>query len=156
MPKESAGIIVWRRRGDGVEIFLVHPGGPFWAKKDRQGWSIPKGEVDPGEATLAAALREFKEETGQEIAGDFIALPRLKPKSGKILHAWAIEGEVDAERIVSNEFALEWPPRSGVIKLFPEVDRAAWFALEAARERLHAGQVPLLDALLAIIPCSRR
>jgi predicted NUDIX family NTP pyrophosphohydrolase len=156
MPKESAGIVVWRRRGDGIEIFLVHPGGPFWAKKDRQGWSIPKGEVDAGEANLAAALREFKEETGQEIAGDFIALPTLTPKGGKTLHAWAVEGEVDAERIVSNEFALEWPPRSGNTKMFPEVDRAAWFALEAARERLHAGQVPLVDALLAVIPYSPR
>ena len=155
MAKESAGIVVWRRRGDAIEVFLVHPGGPFWAKKDRQAWSIPKGEVDASEVTLAAALREFEEETGQRIGGDFVALPALKQKGGKLVHAWAVEGDIDAERIVSNEFPLEWPPRSGVTRMFPEVDRARWFSLDEARDKLHAGLVPLVDAIAAVIPDSR-
>jgi predicted NUDIX family NTP pyrophosphohydrolase len=146
MAKQSAGILVWRRAGAGVEVFLVHPGGPFWAKKDVHAWSIPKGELEPGEEPFVVALREFAEETGQSIAGDFLPLPPLKQKSGKLLHAWAVEGTVDASTIVSNEFELEWPPRSGRKQHFPEVDRAGWFSLAEARERLHAGMVPILDA----------
>jgi predicted NUDIX family NTP pyrophosphohydrolase len=151
VPRESAGVLVWRRKDDGIEVFLVHPGGPFWAKKDVHAWSIPKGEIEPGEEAFAVALREFGEETGQTIAGDFIALPRLKQKSGKLLHAWAVEGEVDAARVVSNEFELEWPPRSGRKQLFPEIDRAAWFPLAEARERLHAGMAPILDELARVL-----
>jgi predicted NUDIX family NTP pyrophosphohydrolase len=151
VPRESAGVLVWRRQDDGIEVFLVHPGGPFWAKKDAHAWSIPKGEIEPGEEAFAVALREFGEETGQTIAGGFIALPRLKQKSGKLLHAWAVEGEVDAARVVSNEFELEWPPRSGRKQLFPEIDRAAWFPLAEARERLHAGMAPILDELARVL-----
>jgi predicted NUDIX family NTP pyrophosphohydrolase len=145
MPKRSAGILVWRRRGEAVEIFLVHPGGPFWAKKDEHAWSIPKGEFAERDDAFTVALREFGEETGQTIDGDFVALPPMKQPGGKILHIWAVEGEADAERIVSNAFEMEWPPRSGRKQSFPEIDRAAWFDLAEARRRIHAGMVPLLD-----------
>jgi predicted NUDIX family NTP pyrophosphohydrolase len=147
MPKRSAGILVYRRRDAGLEVFLVHPGGPFWAKKDFRAWSIPKGEYGDGEDPFAVALREFEEETGQRIAGSWLPLAPVKTPGGKLLTCWAVEGEADAERIVSNEFAMEWPPRSGKTRMFPEVDRAAWFPLAEARERVHAGMVPILDEL---------
>jgi predicted NUDIX family NTP pyrophosphohydrolase len=143
----SAGIVVYRRGAAGLEIFLVHPGGPFWAKKDLAAWSIPKGEFGDDEDPLAAALREFAEETGQTIKGEFLTLTPVKQPSRKIVHAFAVEGDVDPEKIVSNEFELEWPPRSGRMQRFPEVDRAAWFPLEEARRRLHRGLVPLVDEL---------
>jgi predicted NUDIX family NTP pyrophosphohydrolase len=143
----SAGILVYRRGAAGLEIFLVHPGGPFWAKKDLAAWSIPKGEFGDDEDPLAAALREFAEETGQMIKGEFLTLTPVKQPSRKLVHAFAIEGDVDPEKIVSNEFELEWPPRSGRMQRFPEVDRAAWFPLEEARRRLHRGLVPLVDEL---------
>ena len=153
--KESVGILVYRRSGGGIEFFLVHPGGPFWAKKDLAAWSIPKGEPESGEDLLAAARREFREETGQEIAGDFRALTPSKRSGGKLLTAWLVEGEIDAGRIESNAFTMEWPPRSGKTASFPEVDRAGWFTVEQALERVHKGQQPIiLEAarLLAAIP----
>jgi predicted NUDIX family NTP pyrophosphohydrolase len=147
MPVNSAGLVVYRRRGGALEVFLVHPGGPFWVKKDYRAWSIPKGEVAKGENALDAALREFTEETGQTIAGEFRPLSPVKQASGKIVHAWAVEGDVDADNIVSDDFELEWPPRSGTIRRFPEVDRGGWFDLDDAKKRVHAGLVPLLDEL---------
>jgi predicted NUDIX family NTP pyrophosphohydrolase len=150
MPIRSAGIIVYRRR-EGLEVFLVHPGGPFWAKKDLGAWSIPKGEIADGEDPLAAALREFTEETGQTIAGDVLTLTPAKQPSRKIVHAFAAEGEVDAGGIVGNSFELEWPPRSGRMQSFPEVDRGAWFTIVEAKRRVHAGLVPVLDELARVL-----
>jgi predicted NUDIX family NTP pyrophosphohydrolase len=147
----SAGILVYRRGDAGLEVFLVHPGGPFWAKKDLAAWSIPKGEFGDDENPLAAALREFAEETGQTIEGDFRALTPVKQPSRKIVHAFAVEGEVDADKIASNEFELEWPPRSGRTQRYPEIDRAAWFPLAEARRRVHAGLVPVLDELARVL-----
>ena len=149
MPKRSAGILVYRGRGEALELFLVHPGGPFWARKEWRAWSIPKGEHGEGEDPFAVALREFREETGQEMSGAWLALTPVRTPGGKLLTCWAVEGAVDAEAIVSNEFEMEWPPRSGRRQLFPEVDRAAWFPLAEARERVHAGMVPILDELAA-------
>jgi predicted NUDIX family NTP pyrophosphohydrolase len=147
MAKISAGLLLYRRRPGGPEVFLVHPGGPFWAKKDAGAWSIPKGEVDLGEDRLAAARREFQEETGVEIAGDFRALDPVRQPGGKLVHAWAVEGDCDAAAIRSNSFEMEWPPRSGRQQAFPEVDRAAWLDLASARVKLTKGQLPLLDQL---------
>jgi predicted NUDIX family NTP pyrophosphohydrolase len=147
MPKLSAGILLYRRRAGGIEVFLVHPGGPFWAKKDDGAWSIPKGEAAPGEELLAAARREFREETGFAIDGAFRALPPVRQAGGKTVQGWAVEGDCDADAVKSNAFSLEWPPRSGRRQDFPEIDRAAWFDLAAARRKLTRGQLPLLDAL---------
>ena len=147
MPKTSAGLLLYRWRGDELEVFLVHPGGPFWARKDAGAWSIPKGEIGPDEAPLAAARREFEEETGLAVEGDVIALTPIRQAGGKLVHAFAIEAEVDPGAIVSNRFSLEWPPRSGERRDFPEIDRAGWFGREAARRKLLAGQLPLLEDL---------
>jgi predicted NUDIX family NTP pyrophosphohydrolase len=147
MAKQSAGVLLYRFRQAALEVFLVHPGGPFWAKKDLGAWSIPKGEPVPGEDLLARAQREFAEETGAAVTGTFRPLAPVKQSGGKIVHAWAVEGDCDAAAIKSNSFDLEWPPRSGRIQAFPEVDRAAWFALPAARDKINPGQVGLLDAL---------
>lgn len=147
MPRESAGLLLFRRWAGAAEVFLVHPGGPFWAGKDDHAWSIPKGEFMAGEAPLAAARREFAEETSLSVDGDFIALPPCKQPGGKIVHAFAVEGDCDAAAVKSNSFTLEWPPRSGRHQEFPEVDRAAWFPLAAARVKIHKGQTPLIDAL---------
>jgi len=143
----SAGILLYRLHSGAPEVFLVHPGGPFWARKDAGAWSIPKGEYAPGADALEAARREFLEETGSPIAGDFSALTPLKQPSGKTVHAWAVEGDIDAATMVSNLFSMEWPPRSGRQQQFPEVDRGAWFTLPAAREKILAGQRPLLQQL---------
>jgi predicted NUDIX family NTP pyrophosphohydrolase len=151
MAKTSAGLLLYRRRGDGVEVFLAHPGGPFWARKDRQAWSIPKGEYEAAEDALAAARREFAEETGVEPEGPFVALTPRRQAGGKVVHAWAVEGDCDASAIRSNAFEMEWPPRSGRMQAFPEIDRAAWFSLAEAREKVHAGQVGLLDELAALL-----
>jgi predicted NUDIX family NTP pyrophosphohydrolase len=145
--KQSAGILAYKRSGAGWMVFLVHPGGPFWAKKDRGAWSIPKGEFDEDEDGLAAARREFQEEVGQAIDGAFIALTPRRQPSRKTVHAWAVEGEVDAGRLVSNEFDMEWPPRSGRMQRFPEVDAGAWFPLAEAKRRIQPGQVPILEEL---------
>ena len=155
MPKESAGLVLFRRGAGGPEIFLVHPGGPFWARKDEHAWSIPKGELDGGEDPLTAARREFAEETGLSVEGTFCALPPCKQSGGKIVHAFAVEADADPAAVRSNLFELEWPPRSGRRQEFPEIDRAAWFPLAAARQKIHKGQLPLLDELerrLAMLP----
>jgi predicted NUDIX family NTP pyrophosphohydrolase len=149
MARRSAGILLHRRVDGGErEVLLVHPGGPFWAKKDAGAWSIPKGEHGDDEQPLDAARREFAEELGQPLpAGEPVALGEVRQKGGKLVAAWALEGDLDAERIVSNTFELEWPPRSGKRATFPEVDRAGWFALPAAREKLLPAQLPLLDRI---------
>jgi predicted NUDIX family NTP pyrophosphohydrolase len=147
MPKRSAGIVLYRLNNRELEIFLVHPGGPFWIKKDAGAWSIPKGEIEEGEDPLAVAIREFKEETGQEITGNFEQLQPIKQKAGKIITAWAVKGNVDESRIISNKFEIEWPPKSGKMTAFPEVDKAEWFGLSVARDKINAAQVGLLDEL---------
>jgi len=151
MSKKSAGILAYRLKNKTPEVFLVHPGGPFWAKKDEAAWSIPKGEFTDSENALDAAQREFKEETGMEIYGEFYPLTPRKQNSGKIVFAWAIESEIDAEKIVSNMFELEWPPRSGIKKMFPEVDKAEWFFIEEAKKKIHRGQTGFIDELLSML-----
>jgi predicted NUDIX family NTP pyrophosphohydrolase len=150
---KSAGILLYRRSASGIEVFLVHPGGPFWAKRDLGAWSVPKGEIDTDEDSLEAAKREFREETGACVDGAFIELAPVRQPSGKVVHAWAVEGDIDAAAITSNTFSLEWPPKSGVVREFPEVDRGGWFALVAAREKLAPGQIPLLEQLIRMVPC---
>lgn len=150
MAKESAGILLYRSQDGALEVFLAHPGGPFWKKRDMGAWTIPKGEIEPGEDALAAAIREFAEETGVRLAGEFRALPPIRQPGGKRVQAWAIEGDFEPAALVSNYFEMEWPPRSGKCERFPEVDRGAWFALEDARGRINKGQAALLDALIAL------
>lgn len=148
MPKKlSAGILLYRKSGGRLEVFLVHPGGPFWAKKDAGAWSIPKGEYLEGEDPESVARREFAEETGCELTGSMQPFTPLKQPSGKVISAWVVEGDLDVATLKSNTFALEWPPRSGTIQHFPEVDRGAWFDLPTARDKLLAGQRPFLDQL---------
>jgi predicted NUDIX family NTP pyrophosphohydrolase len=147
MIKHSAGLLLYRRRQGVWEVLLVHPGGPFWASKNEGAWSIPKGEYLPAEDPLAAAYREFKEETSCLAAGKVIPLTSLKQPSGKLIQAWALKGDCDAEAIRSNTFSLEWPPRSGRLQEFPEVDRAAWFSLEVARKKIIKGQAGFLEEL---------
>ena len=147
MAKKSAGLLLYRNESGTLEVFLVHPGGPFWAKKDSGAWSIPKGEFVEGEEPLAAAKREFEEETGFTADGKFTELKPLKQPSGKIIYAWALEGDCDASRIRSNTFSMEWPPRSGQQQEFPEVDRGGWFELEAAKAKLLKGQLGFLEQL---------
>jgi len=130
-----------------MEVFLVHPGGPYWAKKDEGAWSIPKGEFDENEEPLAAAKREFREETGIQISGEFIQLNPVKQKSGKLVYAWAVEGDIDPEKIKSNSFEIEWPPRSGKMKSFPEIDKAAWFQLSDAQKKIIEAQSALIKEL---------
>ncbi|MGC2460415.1 MAG: NUDIX domain-containing protein [Steroidobacteraceae bacterium] len=142
--KRSAGIVLYRKRLGILEIFLVHPGGPYWARKDNGAWSIPKGEYEQGEEALQAAQREFLEETGVAVNGPFLALAPVRQPSGKMITAWAAEGDLDPTRLRSNTFSLEWPPKSGVMQSFPEVDRGAWFSLANARSKLSPGQRPLL------------
>ncbi|NWF55236.1 MAG: NUDIX domain-containing protein [Syntrophaceae bacterium] len=151
MPKKSAGLLMYRRRQGGPEVFLVHPGGPFWAQKDEGAWSIPKGEYGPGEDPFEVAKREFQEETGFPAEGNFMPLTPRKQPSGKIITAWALEGDGDASRIKSNTFSMEWPPRSGRQQEFPEVDRAGWFPIPAAKEKIIKGQAPFLDELNEIL-----
>jgi predicted NUDIX family NTP pyrophosphohydrolase len=147
--RRSAGILLYRRRGDGPEVLLVHPGGPFWARKDAGAWSIPKGEVAEGEDPRAAAAREFAEELGTPLpAGKPLDLGSVRQKGGKEVVAWAVEGDLDPGAIRSNTFTMVWPPRSGVEREFPEVDRAEWFAPDVAREKLLAAQAELVDRLL--------
>lgn len=154
MAKRSAGILLHRDGPEGREVLLVHPGGPFWAKRDAGAWSIPKGEVDPGEEERACALRELEEETGaayrDAAENELVSLGEVRQKSGKVVSAWALEGDVDADAIVSMTFELEWPPRSGRMQTYPEVDRAGWFALPAAREKLLPAQAPFVDRLAEI------
>jgi len=151
MAKQSAGVLLFRMKREQLEVFLVHPGGPFWIKKDAGAWSIPKGEIETGEEALQVAKREFKEETGQEIEGSFSELQPVKQKAGKIIKAWAVEGDIDENTIVSNTFEIEWPPGSGKKKIFPEVDKAQWFSLTEASEKINPGQLPLIEELQQII-----
>ena len=153
MARSSAGILLWRR-GDGApEVLIGHMGGPFWAKKDDGAWSLPKGEHGPDEDPLAVARREFEEELGSPVPpGALVPLGEQRVTSGKVLAVWAVEGDLDAGTCVSNTFELEWPPRSGRMQEFPEIDRAAWFGLDDARTRLVKGQVPFLDRLLEALP----
>jgi len=152
MAKTSAGLLMYRRRGKALEVLLAHPGGPFWAKKDMGAWTIPKGELSPGEDAIAAAQREFEEETGLRLEGPFTPLTPIKQAGGKIVQAWAVEGDCDPSAIKSNTFAMEWPPKSGRQQEFPEIDRAAWFRLDEAREKILKGQMGLVDELSHLIP----
>lgn len=147
MPRRSAGLLMYRRFEGHLEVLLVHPGGPFWMKKDRGAWTIPKGECAAGEELRAAATREFQEETGLVASGPFRALTPLKQPGGKIVHAWAFEGNCDAGAITSNSFPMEWPRGSGRMQEFPEVDRAGWFRIEDARQKILSGQAGFLDEI---------
>ena len=145
MKKTSAGLLMFRRAPGGLEVLLAHPGGPFWARKDLGAWSIPKGEVNQGEDPLAAAQREFLEETGFACAPPFIDLGEVKQPGGKMVHAWAFEGDCDPAAMASNQFEMEWPPKSGNLKRFPEVDRVAWFGIAEALRRILQGQRAFID-----------
>lgn len=147
MAKRSAGLLIYRHRPDGPDVLLVHPGGPFWVKKDDGAWSIPKGLVEDGEDELAAARRETREEIGVAVDGTFKPLGEYKQPGGKIVVAWAVEADFDVSAIVSNVFQMEWPPKSGRMQDFPEVDRASWFDLTQARSKILKGQALILDAL---------
>lgn len=148
--KKSAGLLLFRSRPE-LDVFLVHPGGPFWKNKDDGAWSIPKGEYPPDEDPLAAAKREFQEETGFEPNGEFMPLGEVKQSGGKIVSAWALEFDLDADKAESNTFEMEWPPKSGRLTRFPEVDRAAWFSLDAARVKILTAQAPFLDRLVSML-----
>jgi predicted NUDIX family NTP pyrophosphohydrolase len=148
MAARSAGILLYRRGASGPEVLLVHPGGPFWARRDAGAWSIPKGEQDDGEEPVDTARREFAEETGHALPLDeLVPLGEVRQRSGKRVQAWAAEGDLDPEAVRSNTFEMQWPPRSGQLQSFPEVDRAGWFALDEALERLLPAQTPFVDRL---------
>ncbi|HZD58767.1 MAG TPA: NUDIX domain-containing protein [Anaerolineales bacterium] len=147
MNKESSGILLYRQKNDQLEILLVHPGGPFWKKKDLGAWSIPKGEF-ADEDPLSAAKREFEEEIGMPIDGEMIALTPQQQKAGKVVHAWAVEGDLNPEEIRSNTFEMEWPPKSGKKQAFPEIDRAEWFPVQTARKKINQGQVAFIQELI--------
>ena len=149
MPKRSAGILLYRKINNLFQFFLVHPGGPFFKNKDLGVWSIPKGEYLDDEEPLAAAKREFYEETGQRVEGDFIPLAPVTLKSGKIVHAWALEGDINAAIITSNLFEMEWPPKSGRMQSFPEIDRAGWFDASEARLKINEAQIRLINHFLS-------
>ena len=151
MPRQSAGLLLFRHSFGHLEVFLVHPGGPYWARKDDGAWSIPKGEFTDGESPFDAAKREFEEETGVVPTGDFIPLEPIRQTAGKIVYAWALSTDFDACTIKSNTFSIEWPPKSGQYQEFPEIDRAEWFPLDVARVKILAGQDALLDQLAAIL-----
>jgi predicted NUDIX family NTP pyrophosphohydrolase len=154
MAKRSAGLIMYRWRDGHLEVFLVHPGGPFWASKDKCAWSIPKGEYADGEAPLEAAKREFFEETGFAPEGKFLELGSITQSGGKIVIAWAVEGNCNPDRLTSNRCQVEWPPRSGRLAEFPEVDRGGWFSIPAAREHILKSQEPFLNSLCAALQFS--
>ena len=151
MAEHSAGILLYRRGVRGLEVLLVHPGGPFWANRDAGAWQIPKGKIDEGEELLAAALREFEEELGVVLKGEPRPLTRIRQAAGKWVDSFAVEGDLDARAIVSQTFEMEWPPRSGRMQAFPEIDRAGWFGLAEARGKMLASQLPLLDELERLI-----
>lgn len=151
MTKQSAGLLMYRKRNQSIQVLLIHPGGPFWAKKDLGAWSMPKGEFGQEEDGLKAARREFEEETGSLPTGRFFRLGAVKQPSGKVIHAWAFEGDLDAKKIKSNTFSLEWPPQSGKQQEFPEADRAEWFDIDLAREKITRGQLEFIDELLRIL-----
>jgi predicted NUDIX family NTP pyrophosphohydrolase len=148
MKKHSAGILLFRRTDSSAEVLLGHPGGPFWKKKDKGAWSVPKGEYEAEEDPLAAACREFQEETGQAVPdGERLDLGEMKRKDGKVIHVWAIEGQIDERHIMSNTFEIEWPPKTGQLQSFPEIDRAAWFLLSEAPIKMHQGQHIFIERL---------
>ena len=147
MARRSAGLLLFRRKDHDLEVLLVHPGGPLWAKKDEGAWSIPKGEIEDGEDPLAAARREFAEELGSPVSGNFIELAPIRQAGGKVVHAWAVESDFDPATLTSGLFSLEWPPRSGRQQQFPEVDRAEWFAIDDAKRKINKAQIALLDQL---------
>ena len=147
MPKKSAGLLVYRKKRGSMEVFLVHPGGPFWANKDYGAWSIPKGEFDAGEDPLDAAKREFREETGFVAEGEFQPLKPLRQRGGKVVYSWAVHLDLEATGIKSNTFSMEWPPGSGKMREFPEMDRAGWFKIELARRKILRSQLGLLEQL---------
>jgi len=147
MAKQSAGLLLYRKRAGSIEVFLVHPGGPFWKNKDQGAWSIPKGEFEDDEEPLEAAKREFREETGFAAEGEFLPLQPVRQPSGKVIHAWAQESDIDAGAVKSNSFSMEWPRGSGRMAQFPEIDRAAWFPIKDARRKMLKGQLPFLDQL---------
>jgi predicted NUDIX family NTP pyrophosphohydrolase len=149
VPKKSAGLLLYRRR-DRLEVLLVHPGGPLWAKKDDGAWSIPKGEIGDDEDPLAAARREFEEELGSPVSGEFVKLSPIRQASGKWVYAWALESDFDTRAFISGPFEMEWPPRSGRTQSFPEVDRAAWFAIDDAKRKINPAQISLLDQLSSL------
>jgi predicted NUDIX family NTP pyrophosphohydrolase len=150
--RTSAGILLYRRRGGALEVLLAHPGGPFFRAKDEGHWTIPKGEVDPGEPLMAVARREFEEETGHPPPdGEPLELGSIVQKGGKVVHAWALEGELDPAAAVSNTFEIAWPPGSGRLQVFPEIDRVEWFAPDEARRRVKPTQIPLIDRLEAAL-----
>jgi predicted NUDIX family NTP pyrophosphohydrolase len=149
MAQTSAGILMYRRKDNNTQVLLVHPGGPYWAKRDDYAWSIPKGLFEAGEDPLSAARREFEEEIGCQPSGDFITLGHFKQPSGKIISAWAVEGDFDLSSFKSNLFSMEWPPKSGRIEEFPEADRAAWFTSNDALRKIINGQRPIINSLLA-------
>ncbi len=151
MAEQSAGILAYRHTEGGLEVLLVHPGGPLWSNKDFGSWSVPKGLLVSGEDPLGAARREFAEETGFAIDGEFLPLGSLRQPSGKVVHVWAVAAELDVSRLSSNLFELEWPPRSGIKQQFPEVDRAGWFPLPTAREKILKGQREFLERLSAAL-----
>jgi predicted NUDIX family NTP pyrophosphohydrolase len=151
VPQESAGILMFRRRGGALQVLLGHFGGPYWAGKDEGAWAIPKGLIEPGETPEAAARREFAEELGTRVEGPLTPLGRIRQKGGKYVEAFAVEDDLDADAIVSNHFTVEWPPRSGRFQSYPEVDRAAWFSLDEARTKMLASQRPFLDLLEAAV-----
>jgi predicted NUDIX family NTP pyrophosphohydrolase len=151
VPKQAAGILLFRRGAAGLQVLLAHPGGPLWSRKDYGAWTLPKGQFTDGELPLDAAKREFEEEMGAAPAGDFTPLGTVKQPSGKVIHAWAAESDFDAAGVKSNLFSMEWPPKSGRMAEFPEVDRAAWFSIAEARHRIIKGQAPFLDRLLALL-----
>jgi predicted NUDIX family NTP pyrophosphohydrolase len=154
--RTSAGILLWRRRNDRLEVLLAHMGGPQWVNKDRGHWTIPKGEVEAGEELVAVARREFAEETGHELPDTpLIELGAIRQKSGKLVLAWAAQGDLDAATAVSNTYQTEWPPGSGRVETFPEIDRVEWFKLTKARRKLKAAQVPFLDRLQAALAARR-
>ena len=148
LPKRSAGLLLYRHRNGELEVFLAHPGGPFWVKKEAGAWTIPKGEYEPGEEPLNAARREFEEETGFKVDGGFIELGTVTQGSGKVVSAWAVEGDCDPGKLVSNFCQVEWPPRSRKMIDIPEVDRGAWYSLDTAREKIFTSQTPFLDRLM--------
>ncbi len=149
--KKSAGLLLYRCMENTIEFFLVHPGGPFWKNKDIGAWTIPKGELEDEEDALEAAKREFKEETGTIIDGNFITLTPVKQKAGKLVYAWAIQGNIDSEKITSNTFKIQWPPKSGKWVDLPEVDKAGWFSIEESKQKINPAQIPLIDELLELI-----
>lgn len=151
MPRKSAGILLFKIKNATLQLFLVHPGGPFWAGKDTGAWSIPKGEFSEEEDALSAAKREFYEETGTAVDGHFIALSPVKQKAGKIVYAWALEGDIDEKNIQSNSFKIEWPYKSGKWQTFPEVDMAGWFNIEEAKQLINMAQVAFIDELVHVL-----